>query len=131
MKLLLVEDDPTFSMLAEKLISQLPFIQRVDTASTGIYATELLREFTYDVVLTDYDLGGHFAMNGLEVVYVAKFESRIPAPITILWSGIGRDREISQVDIDERPDWSFHKGQIEDVLSQLRSINDEINERVV
>ncbi|MBM0744131.1 response regulator [Phormidium sp. CLA17] len=92
MKLLLIEDDqPTSSMLAELLVAQ---HYMVNLATDGQMGLELAREFTYDLILLDVTLP---KMNGLSVCKHLRAEG-YQCPILLLTANASSNERVMGLD---------------------------------
>jgi len=92
MKILLIEDDqPTSSMLAELLVAQ---HYMVNLATDGQMGLELAREFTYDLILLDVTLP---KMNGLSVCKHLRDED-YQCPILLLTANASSNERVMGLD---------------------------------
>ncbi|MBZ9650435.1 sigma-54-dependent transcriptional regulator [Psychroflexus montanilacus] len=82
-KLLIVDDDPFFNKTLSNYLRR--FDYNIDTATSAEEAIELLKEFTFDLVITDYRLPN---MDGLQLVEKIKTEWNSPVILITNYSDI-------------------------------------------
>ncbi len=95
----LVEDDPKASVAVAKILNELGY--DVTTCSSGVGALDVIRSGSFDLLLTDFELGGE--IDGLMLLK----EMRKIAPETeaILMSGklLARELALDDVILLEKP----------------------------
>lgn len=90
MKILLVDDDPLFLELSKTFLEVFHDITS-DTVNSAREALQRLENYSYDVVVSDYDMP---LMDGITFLKTIR-DKRIDIPF-ILFTGVGRDELMHQ-----------------------------------
>jgi CheY-like chemotaxis protein len=89
-KILLVDDDPLFLELSKTFLEVFHDITS-DTVNSAREALQRLEKYSYDVVVSDYDMP---LMDGITFLKTIR-DKRINTPF-ILFTGVGRDELMNQ-----------------------------------
>jgi CheY-like chemotaxis protein len=89
-KILLVDDDPLFLELSKTFLEVFHDITS-DTVNSAREALQRLEQYSYDVVVSDYDMP---LMDGITFLKTIR-DKRIDTPF-ILFTGVGRDELMHQ-----------------------------------
>jgi DNA-binding response OmpR family regulator len=110
LNVLVIEDD---SQTAEILVEEITRRGHVVEAyPTDAESLEAFARGGWDVIISDYDLGLNSRLYGTQLLD----DERIPAEcLTILFSGLSRDREVAAM--RRAPDHVFNKGDFGPILA--------------
>ena len=91
MKILVVDDFPTMRRIIKNLLKQLGF-QHIMEAEDGMNALDLLKEGSFDFVVTDWNMPG---MSGLELLKAVRADAKLAAlPVLMVTAESKREQII-------------------------------------
>lgn len=122
-RILIVDDHKTFLLLLTHALKKLGAGYQVVSASDGFTALAQLKQQSFDLMVTDYNMPG---MNGLELALAAR--QMVPNMQIILMSvqdlvEVKAEAQYRQVTLDGYLSKPFTLGQLKEVISPIRSQN--------